>query len=233
MFNKLSNSAGIKEVEGEFKLPFRFPHIYRPKKVIDGFQENILPVITMDRPENINFAIWGMLPEDYEGEWEAFQDHTNTLNIRDKALETKLWYSRVFEKQRCLVIATGFYTFYMLDGDVFPFYVFEESGAPMSLAGVYTELEDGFLTTSVLTTDACGRFRDVNNLNDAMPVVIPPGMRELWLDGDLPKNALQDIMQTSKEVRLTAYPVTTSVFNSKTSPLHPPTKHQDASAASF
>ena len=79
MFYKLRNTASLKQIEQEFNMPFAYPKLYRPIKVLNGFKEVSVPIITMEKPKVIDFSIWGLLPTNFEENWSVFQNISNTL----------------------------------------------------------------------------------------------------------------------------------------------------------
>ena len=82
MFYKISNIASRESIENKFDVSFEFPKIYKPQGLIDGLKESTIPVITISDPTKVTYAIWGLLPENFEDNWSVFQDVANTLNVK-------------------------------------------------------------------------------------------------------------------------------------------------------
>ena len=116
MIYKLSNAVERKVIETEFGIPFKYPHIYSPSLIINGFNETNLSVVTMESPYEINYAIWGLMPQNFKEDWHIFQNNANTLNVGLRELENIQWMRESLEERRCLIIVSGFYTHLLHNG---------------------------------------------------------------------------------------------------------------------
>lgn len=214
MFYKLSNRANREQLEEEFEAQIQYPGIYSPLNVIDGLRESTLSIITSNKPSKIVPSIWGILPSNFSDDWAIFQKFMNTLNIPDDAIDSEAWYSKAFEKQRCLLIVTGYYTYFVSEGALYPFHISHASGKPFCLAGIFNQLEDGFLTTSLITVKANDAIREIHNLSDQMPLTVPKRWRKRWLDTTLPLNEIRCMMKTPLINEFRAIPVSKRVLES-------------------
>jgi len=199
MYYKLSNIAERRLIEEEFGIAFKHPKLYQPCPVINGFNEEILPVITAKQPDFILYAIWGILPEQYEDDWAEFQKITNTLNVTEDSINSDIWYAGAFYARRCLIITTGFFTSYISNGTVYPYYVHLPHEKPFCMAGIYNELEDGFLTTSLILSNTDNFVGRIENTSNYMPLIIPELFYDEWLDLSTPIDRVKQIL--GKQVR--------------------------------
>ena len=181
MFYKLSNTANLQDIEDVFDANFKYPHLYKKAHLINGLSEKSLPVITMAEPDHINYAIWGLLPQNFKEGWESFQNLTNTLNFSIDGIDELEWVNSLLAKQRCAIIVTGFFTSYIYKGEVYPFYVYEKNHRPFALAGVYSKLSDGFLSVGIITSSLENELRDVHNLCNEFPVALSTSHHKEWL----------------------------------------------------
>ncbi len=217
MYYKLSNTAKRERIEKQFEVSFKYPNLYRPEIVINGLHEATLPILTNQRPDIVSLAIWGMLPDNFEDDWLSFQEVTNTLNIDEKFLEDESWYSTAFKQHRCLIIVTGFFTNYLQNGVVFPYYVGFADNRPFHIAGIYNTLNDGFLSCSLLTGSVNTYVKQFQNLGNTMPIVIPDNYKQLWLENDIDLEGLRKINGSSESVGLKANPVAWDFFKNNIS----------------
>lgn len=186
MFYKLSNTTNILELEADFDATFKYPLLYKKASIINGLFEQSLPIITMQKPQIIDYAIWGLLPEDYKEDWESFQNLTNTLNTSINDLGAVDWLSGRIKHQRCVVIVSGFFTSYLYNGEIYPFYVYEKNHKPFALAGIYSRLSDGFLSFSLITSLAKKhKIKEIHNLGLDFPIVISSDHYKSWLEYDV------------------------------------------------
>ncbi|WP_340201845.1 SOS response-associated peptidase [Ascidiimonas sp. W6] len=181
MYYKLSNIAERTQLESNFEVKFRFPRLYTKSYVINGMNEELLTVITQNTPYVAKPAIWGILPEKYEDDWRFFQEITNTLNVNVNDISSQKWWYEALLRRRCLIMVTGFFTNYIQNGVIYPYYVYLPQNEPFLLAGIYNKLEDGFITCSLLTSPANNQIKKIQHLSDSMPVYIPKNLSKEWL----------------------------------------------------
>lgn len=194
MYYKLSNIAERRLIEEEFGISFKHPKLFQPSPVINGFDEEILPVITAKQSDLILYAIWGILPEHYEDDWAEFQKITNTLNVTVDSINSSIWYAEAFNARRCLIIVTGFFTSYIRNGVVYPYYVHLPKEKPFCIAGIYNELVDGFLTTSLIISNADNFTGRIENTCNCTPLIIPEIFYDEWLDSSTPIYKIKEMM---------------------------------------
>ncbi|TPN84458.1 SOS response-associated peptidase [Aquimarina algicola] len=212
MYKKLSNIANRKTIEREMGVNFKFPRLYSPSHIIDGEKESTLSIITMDDPDSLSFGIWGLLPDQYEDDWEDFQKVHNTLKVSRKKLEVNKIFQEPFEERRCLIVITGFFIYHLYSGSLYPYYVYSKEEKPFCLAGVYNVLEDGFITVSLITKESNGIIKKIQNLNTDMPVVISKRFYNTWLNNNVDKLELDNIIETSSTENLIAHPIAKEFF---------------------
>lgn len=213
MYYKLSNTANRSRIERRFGVSFKYPNLHRPEMVINGLNETNVSIITAEQPDIISLGIWGILPEDYADEWATFQNVSNTLHIDESAIASEFWYSKSFEERRCLFIVTGFFTSYIRDGVVYPYYIGLESGAPFLLAGIYNTLDDGFITCALVLKKANDFIRKFQNVGDFMPIVVPDNLADIYLDDAMTQKGIKAFLDQPHEHGLCATPIEKEFFN--------------------
>jgi putative SOS response-associated peptidase YedK len=159
-------------------------------------------------------AIWGLLPESHTADWSIFQNNFNTLNFHEASMDSGLWYSNALERRRCLIPVTGFFTTFIENSAAYHFKVELKNGNPFYLAGIYTVLEDGFITCSLLVGKSNDFIKKIQNSVDSMPISISMDEKDEWLDEKttpmrtrqlLKKPAQQDFNATSISERYYNY----------------------------
>lgn len=177
-------------MELTFRLPLKYPNIYKPRRIIDGHKEQSVPIVTMDESYCISEGIWGILPQDFQGDWKKFQKLKITLHTNKEEIQRNILYKEALEKRRCLILVTGFYVHHLIDNEVETFLVEKKSPTPFSIAGIYNVLDDGFITCTVVNTDINDSLSSEKNLYDQMPLEIPSLFKNMWLN---PKTSMEDI----------------------------------------
>lgn len=182
MYFKLSNTAERETLERMTKASFKYPNLYKQQSIIHGLKEVSIPIITMKEKSELSLAIWGLLPESHTADWCIFQNNFNTLNFHETSMDSGLWYSDALESRRCLIPVTGFFTTFIENGTAYHFKVGLKNGDPFFLAGIYTVLEDGFITCALLVGKPNDFMKKIQNSVDSMPISVSMDEKEEWLD---------------------------------------------------
>lgn len=207
MCYRISNTADAKTIEKAFNASFKYPKLHRKIPVIDGLIESSVSVITMKNADQISLAIWGILPETYQDDWQNYQNVQNTLNISFASINNEEIYNNALRSRRCLVLVTGFFTYYLYDGNLYPYYVHLESKKPFAIAGVFNQLDDGFFTCSLIVSKANSFIKKINNSDTLMPVIIDDYNQENWLDSKASMQDINTIINTPSQLNFKAYPI--------------------------
>lgn len=213
MYFKISNTASKDLLEQWSGASFKYPLLYKPRIIINGLNEVSIPIITMEEKDMITLAIWGMLPEKYKDEWNIFQNSTNTLNLHEQFMESGLWYSEPLSTRRSVIPATGFFTSYLRNGEMYPYYVTLNSGKPFYLASIYNRLEDGFNTCSILVGKANKFIQKFQNVVDCMPLTVSEYDKSEWLDTGTSIERIKQLLKTPTDEVFQAHPIAKELFN--------------------
>lgn len=213
MFYKLSNIATRQVIEREFEKQYEYPNLFQSCPVINGLKESTLSIITAHKPNNIQFAIWGLLPEDFEDNWDVFQNVTNTLNVNLEQLnKNDPFYDDALNNRRCLIIVTGFFTSFLHNGSIQTYHIHLKNNQPFCIAGVYNRLNDGFLTSSILITKVRDSFSNIPNLSIYKPLILKPELYRDWLDEDLSFSELENRIMNRVSYEFESHPIDKSYY---------------------
>ena len=215
MFYKLSNAADKEQIEEDLNLKFKYPNLYTPSMVINGLDEATVPMVTMENKEEIDFAIWGLLSENYKEDWAFFQEANNTLNVQLEHLKNIDWIKPAFHYRRALILVTGFFCYLLKKGVIYPYYVSMTNDKPFYIGGIYNELEDGFLSCALITTKANSFITNFHNIDNQMPLVITDAVVETWLSENTELDALENIITNPPNAKLRANPVEKVFFKER------------------
>jgi putative SOS response-associated peptidase YedK len=113
------------------------------------------------------------------------------INARAETVATKPAFRSAFRKNRCLVVADGFYEWQKQGRKKYPFYIRLKSGRPFGFAGLYSAWTsptgDRVCTCTIITTEANEVLKPIH---DRMPVILPEEKEDLWLDPSLTEEAI-------------------------------------------
>ncbi|MHA7941789.1 SOS response-associated peptidase family protein [Formosa sp. 3Alg 14/1] len=210
MFYQISNIANRVSVEDTLSAKFKFPHLYKPKKRIDGTAESVLPILTAKDNKHLQYAIWGMLPESFRGDWKPYQNNQNTLNIKTGTLKKHLEFYRDSEVKRCLVPMTGYMDFSMSEGEVTPFFVNHTKNTPFCVAGIYNQLEDGFFTFSIIIQDHLDEHS--NSISKFQPAILKRELHDRWLNPKIDTLHALELLEESHDYILNRFPTSTHLL---------------------
>lgn len=217
MYYKLSNTASRDELERTLNRYLKYPHLYEKQVLINGFEEASIPIVAMEEKDSIIPAIWGILPEGYDEEWSVFQNICNTLNAPLESMYSNLWYAKSLLYKRCLIPVTGFFTSYLSDGVVYPFYFSRADGLPFCLAGIYTILDDGFISCSIITCTADDIIRRVHNVGQTMPMILNGTLHSAWLQEGVEMAEIKEILNTPHEYQIKSHPIAREFYKNNIS----------------
>lgn len=122
---------------------------------------------------------WGFLPHWYK----ALNDGPLLINARAETLSEKPAFREACRQRRCLIPTSGFYEWSKDgEGNRLPWYVTRSDGAPLVMAGVWQDWQDGAgqsLRSCALVTIAASP--DMAPVHHRMPVVLEAESWGKWL----------------------------------------------------
>jgi putative SOS response-associated peptidase YedK len=105
------------------------------------------------------------------------------INARAETITTKRSFRSAFRKNRCIIVADGFYEWRKKEKAKSPFFIRLKSGKPFGLAGIFNRWKspegEDLCTCSIVTTVANELVQEIHH---RMPVIIPKERQQLWLD---------------------------------------------------
>ncbi|MCC9167980.1 SOS response-associated peptidase [Pontibacter harenae] len=98
----------------------------------------LLPVITSDAPDELQFLSWGLLPH-----WAKDKGYKHkTINARAEMLTEKPMFRELVNRRRCLVPADGFYEWRTTAAGKVPYRFLLKDEALFCFAGLWDEWAD-------------------------------------------------------------------------------------------
>lgn len=175
---QIKKQYDVTDVAGEF---------FGPIFVQSAFDHPLWPVMTGDKPGELQLFSWGLIPSWVKDEQAAMKIRTSTVNARIETVQEKPSFRSAVRKSRCLIPADGFYEFRELNKKKYPYFITLKGEEPFFMAGLYeswTNRETGEVvqTFSILTTEANELMGKIHNRKLRMPVILASGMAGQWLD---------------------------------------------------
>ncbi len=166
-------------------------------------------IVLNDGKNRIIRCRWGFIPS-----WARDDSMGHKMiNARAETVADKPGFRSAFKKNRCLVVADGFYEWRKEGKIKMPFYIRLKSGRPFGFAGLYSvwhspEGKD-VCTSTIITTDPNELIASIHN---RMPVIVPKEERETWLDPAIDdKDKLLRLLGPYDPTQMEAYDVSPKV----------------------
>ena len=139
--------------------------------------QNIV-IVRENGTKTLTHCKWGLIPS-----WAKDQSIGHRMiNARVETVAEKPAFRSAFKKQRCLVIADGFYE-WKKEKTKTPVYIRLKSGKPFGFAGLYSiwTSPEGqeICTCTIITTEANELLASIH---DRMPAIISQDAYDIWLD---------------------------------------------------
>lgn len=164
---------------------------------------NEIYIVKASDTRTLDTASWGMIAPWQKSLSEARAGQSHAINARSESIHEKPTFRDAFRTSRCLIPATGYFEWATSLGKYppkQPFYITSNSGAPLSIAGIFsnwrTPAGEIIQSASIITQEAVG---DLATIHSRMPVFME---RERWADWLDPKNRdiaeIQELMKSGE-----------------------------------
>ena len=152
---------------------------------------------------------WGLIPS-----WSKDPAIGNRLiNARAETAREKPSFRNAFRRHRCLIPASGFYEWLRWERGKQPYFVRMRDGRPFAFAGLWDRWEspdEGAIETCTILTTAANAV--LAPIHDRMPVILPPGEYDRWLDPALQDpDSLTPLLVPFPPEEMLAFPVSPRV----------------------
>ena len=167
---------------------------FTPRYNIAPTQEAKIIALGEDGVE-LRDARWGLIPF-----WAKDEKIGSSLiNARFETVATKPAFRNAYKKQRCLVLADGFYEWRKAAGAKEPIYFRMKEGRQFVFGGLWERWREGerqvdsFCIITVPPNELCSKT------HDRMPLIVPENVSAPWLD---PKAKQDDVSALLKPYRV-------------------------------
>lgn len=151
------------------------------------------PVVIEDKGRLLELYRWGLVPAWAKDPAIGYK----MINARAETIGEKPSFKRPFEKNRCLVLADGFFEWRRdPGGKKTPHRVVLKSREPFAMAGLWDTWKkpDGspLRSFTIITTEASEKLR---TLHERMPVILSSEGQDIWLDPKSEPAKLQSLLK--------------------------------------
>ena len=144
-------------------------------------------------------------------QWGIKFAHFNqiVINARVETIIDKKAFSWAFKKQRCLVIANGFFEWKTIGKQKVPFYIQSINREILAFAGIFIKDNCLIITTSTQ------KSKIMQQIHQRMPLIINQNSYQSWLNSRSSVEVLLNPELYLEHSMLEAYPVSAQVNNPK------------------
>lgn len=196
---------------------------------VNAFDNLATPVITSEKPTDIQLYEWGLIPYWCKDEKQASQVRSQTHNAKAETVFEKPSFKSTIGKNRCLVIVDGFYEWQHHKGKKFPYFVYLKNQEPFSLGGIYDtwvnrQTGEVINSYSVITTDANPLLAKIHNSKLRMPYIVPKNEERLWIDETLSPVQVKEMMRPFDDSLMDAHTISKLITSRNEEPNVPQVK---------
>ena len=161
-----------------------------------------------DNGPQLRRARWGLVPF-----WAKDEKIGNSLiNARGETVAAKPSFRTSFKKNRCLVLADGFFEWQKVAGGKQPIYIRMREGRPFVFAGLWDRWNETESFT-IITTEP---NHLCSNVHDRMPVILREDEFARWLDAGTPMESVSALIRPHSDEEMECFPVSRLVNSPKT-----------------
>ncbi len=181
-------------LEKRFKVKLKSNDLVVTADRFNGFTFPKTPIITNQNKHEIQLFNWGLIPT-----WAKDESiRASTLNARIETIN-ELPFFKNNVKNRCLILADGFYEWKWLDEkgkEKQQYLISLPDDEPFAFAGIYSEWTNKYTgellqTYSIITTEANPFMAEIHNTKKRMPVLLTPQNEHEWLNETINPNAFK------------------------------------------
>jgi putative SOS response-associated peptidase YedK len=208
----------------DLKKFFNLPMIAEEEHTLfyhaNGFDHPKLAVIARCGELALHHFRWGLIPPFIKNFDDALKISHQTLNAKSESIFEKPSFRNSIMKQRCVIPVNGFFEWKHVGKDKLPFFIHPKEHEFFLLAGIYSHWMDKqhnelIGTFSIITTEANELMADIHNTKKRMPLILDQRNMNDWIDDELPKSSVMELMQGCDDSNMAAHPVS-KILSSKT-----------------
>jgi len=156
---------------------WQHPENYFPSYNIAPTQDT--PVIIFNKKRRVKSMRWGLIPS-----WAKDQSIASRLiNARSETILEKPSFKNLVPKQRCIVIADGYYEWKKSSGKSRPYYISHKENKLLPMAGLWdrwNNRQGQYISTyTVITTRPA---ENISHIHNRMPVILNEKDINPWLN---------------------------------------------------
>ncbi|HLV15734.1 MAG TPA: SOS response-associated peptidase [Xanthomarina sp.] len=214
----------VSKLEKHYKVTLTNPKLREtfniPRYHLNGFAHPKMLIIPQEEPSVITPGIWGIIPNNKKvaqisNYYKEAVRYGGGLNAQSEKLFNHFIYKHAVFSKRCLIPVTGFFEPHEYKSKKYPFHIKRKDNEVLSLAGIYTSIEE-VLTFTILTKPASPLFAKIHNKKNRQPILLSQATEQNWLEDNLTENQIKELLNSPyPEEELSTYTVSRDLFSPK------------------
>lgn len=187
--------------------------LFNDQFIVNGFEHPLMPVITDEKPEEVQYFKWGFMPGKVKTLelGTEFLNKYNTLNAKAEDIENSRLYGDSFMHRRCLVLCSGFFEWRKVKNEKIPYYITLKNDELFVFAGIWNRTTDDRGKTmdsyAILTIEANELLSQIHNTKCRMPLILSPDDANKWISPGLSPEELGKIIKAIPSNEFKAYTI--------------------------
>lgn len=177
--------------------------------------QEILAIVRRDQENILDLFHWGLVPF-----WaKDISIGNKMINARAETVAAKPSFRTAFKKQRCLILADGFYEWKSVKGEKQPYFLTLPDETPFAFAGLWETWNDKgkaerfYQSCTIITVPASESVLPVHH---RMPAILNPDKYSNWLDPNIQDvETLEEILHSWTETELVNRSVSKNMNNAR------------------
>lgn len=191
-----TKEAELHEFLGSEYSITNYKHYYH----VSGFNFPYLPVITNNKPKQVDILQWGLIPFWIKNAENAKDIRSKTLNAKAETVFELPSFKSSIKNKRCLILVNGFFEWQHIGKNTLPYFIYMPNKTTFTFGGIWSNWIDKYTgevreTFSIITTQANELLSKIHNIKKRMPVIINRENWDVWLNADTEEKEIVELMK--------------------------------------
>lgn len=175
---------------------------------VNAFTHPLYPIVTGDN--ELQAFHWGLVPFWVKSEEQAKEIENMTINAKADTVFEKPSFRHSIMSKRCIVPSTGFFEWRHEGKDKIPYFIQVKNEDIFSMAGIFDvwnnpQTGEIYHSFSIITSEANSLMEYIHNTKKRMPVILSPEDEKRWIDPNLNKEDIKDLLKPFDADKMSAY----------------------------
>lgn len=205
-------SAKAQKLAARYNLKTDIVEIYKEileeNYHVNAFTHPSYPIVTGD--SELQAFHWGLVPFWVKSEEQAKEIENMTINAKADTVFEKPSFRHSIMSKRCIVPSTGFFEWRHEGKDKVPYFIQVINEEIFSMAGIFDvwnnpQTGEIYHSFSIITSEANSLMEYIHNTKKRMPVILSPEDEKRWIDPNLNKEGIKDLLKPFDADKMNAY----------------------------